>query len=48
MADSSIQPKYVPGTYPKLRPSAPEMANRYIREWEEKRRPPKEKEGHAV
>jgi cytidylate kinase len=48
MAEHASTSTYVPGTYPKLRPSAPEMANRYIREWEEKRRPPKEKEGHAV
>jgi cytidylate kinase len=48
MADSSRQLKYVPGTYPNLRPSAPEMANRYIREWEGKRHGPKEKETHAV
>ena len=29
--------KYTPGTYAKARPSAAEMADRYIREWDEKR-----------
>ncbi len=30
--------KYISGAYSKLRPSAPKLADRYIREWEETRR----------
>jgi cytidylate kinase len=48
MAEHASGSKYVPGIYAQPKPSAPEMANRYIREWEEKRRGPKEKEIHAV
>jgi cytidylate kinase len=48
MAERASGSKYVPGTYTKLRPSAPEMANRYIREWDEKRRDTREKEPRAV
>lgn len=29
--------KYIPGTYPRKRQSAGEIANRYVREWDEKR-----------
>jgi len=37
MAEHASGSKYVPGTYVKHRPSAPEKANKYIREWDEKR-----------
>jgi len=37
MAEHASGSKYVPGTYVKHRPSAPEKASRYIREWDEKR-----------
>jgi cytidylate kinase len=48
MAERASGSKYVPGTYARPRPSAPEMANRYIREWDEKHREPKAKEPRAV
>ena len=38
MAERTSGTKNVPGIYAQPRPSAPEMANRYIREWEEKHR----------
>ena len=38
MAAHANDSKYIPGTtYPKQRRSAPEMASRYVREWDEKR-----------
>ena len=37
MAEQASGSKYVPGTYVKHRPSAPEKASKYIREWDEKR-----------
>lgn len=37
MGEHASGSKYIPGTYAKYRPSAPEMASRYIREWDEKR-----------
>jgi hypothetical protein len=48
MAERASGSKYVPGIYAKPRPSAPEMANRYIREWEEKHRETKAKEPRPV
>ena len=48
MAERASGTKYVPGTYAKPRPSASEMANRYIREWDEKHREAKAKEPQAV
>ena len=48
MAERASSSKYVPGTYAKPKPSASEMANRYIREWDEKRRDTREKEPQAV
>jgi len=48
MAERASGSKYVPGTYAKPKPTAPEMANRYIREWEEKHRETKAKESRAV
>jgi cytidylate kinase len=48
MAEYASGSKYVPGTYAKHRPSAPEMATRYIREWDEKRIDRKAKESQAV
>src|SRR5512137_2177116 len=48
MAEHSSGSKYVPGTYVKHRPSAPEMAGKYIREWDEKHRGTKAKEPRAV
>ena len=48
MAEHTSGSKYVPGTYAKPRPSAPELADRYIREWDEKRRETKEEEPRAV
>jgi cytidylate kinase len=45
MAAHASDSKYVPGTtYPKHRRSAPEMASRYVREWDEKRIEKREKE----
>jgi Cytidylate kinase-like family len=37
MAAPASDSKYVPGTYPGRRRSAPEMASRYVREWDENR-----------
>jgi hypothetical protein len=37
MAERASDSKYIPGTYVKHKPSAPEMATRYVREWDEKR-----------
>ena len=37
MSPNASGSKFIPGTYAKRRPSAPELANRYIREWDEKR-----------
>jgi cytidylate kinase len=48
MAEHASGSKYVPGTYVKHRPSAPEMAGKYIREWEEKRLERKPKESQLV
>ena len=48
MAERASSSKYVPGTYAKPKPSASEMANRYIREWDEKRRDTREKGPQAV
>lgn len=48
MAERASGSKYVPGIYAKPKPSAPEMANRYIREWDEKHRETKAKEFRAV
>jgi hypothetical protein len=48
MAERASGSKYVPGTYATPRPSAPEMANRYIREWDEKRLDRKVKESQVV
>jgi cytidylate kinase len=48
MAERTSGSKFVPGTYAKPRPSAPELANRYIREWDEKHRGTKAKETAAV
>jgi cytidylate kinase len=48
MTDRASGSKYVPGTYAKPRPSAPELANRYIREWDERRRDIRAKEVKAV
>jgi cytidylate kinase len=48
MAERASGTKYVPGTYAKPKPSAAEMANRYIREWDEKHRETKAKEAKAV
>lgn len=48
MAERASGSKYVPGTYVKPRPSASEMANRYIREWDEKLRETKTTEPRVV
>ena len=48
MAERASGSKYVPGTYARPKPSAPERANRYIREWEEKHRGTEGKESRAV
>jgi cytidylate kinase len=48
MAERASSPKFIPGTYAKPRPSASEMANRYIREWDEKHREKKVKGPQAV
>ena len=48
MAERASGTKYVPGIYAQPRPSAPEMANRYIREWQEKHRGIKGKEFPTV
>ena len=48
MAERASGTKYVPGIYAKPKPGAPEMANRYIREWDEKHRETKTKEPQAV
>jgi len=48
MAERASGTKYVPGIYARPRPSASEMANRYILEWDEKHREIKEKEAQAV
>jgi cytidylate kinase len=44
MNEDKASVKYLSGAYSKLRPSAPKLADRYIREWEEKRFERKEKE----
>jgi cytidylate kinase len=48
MAERASGSKFVPGTYAKPRPSAPEMASRYVREWDEKRLDRKAKEPQMV
>lgn len=48
MAEHAGGSKKVPGLYAQLRPSAPEMANRYVREWDEKRLERKARESQAV
>jgi hypothetical protein len=48
MAERASGSKYVPGIYARPRPSAPEMANRYIREWEEKHRETKAEDPRPV
>jgi cytidylate kinase len=48
MSERASGSKFVPGTYAKPKPSASEMANRYIREWDEKHRGTKAKETAAV
>ena len=48
MAERASGSKFVPGTYAKPKPSAPEMADRYIREWDEKHRGTKAEEAPAV
>jgi len=48
MAEHASGSKYIPGTYVKHRPSAPEKASRYIREWDEKRIEKREKEPEFV
>ena len=48
MAERAGGSKYVPGTYAKPRPSSSEMANRYIRDWDEKHRGKEAKEPRAV
>jgi hypothetical protein len=48
MAAHASDSKYIPGTYPKQRRSAPEMASRYVREWDEKRIEKREKEPKLV
>src|SRR5512136_683148 len=48
MAERASGSKYIQGPDVKHRPSASEKANRYIREWEEKRRDRKEKEAQVV
>jgi cytidylate kinase len=48
MAERASGSRYVPGIYAKPKPGAPEMANRYIREWDEKHRGAKPKEPRAV
>jgi len=48
MAERAGGSKYVPGSYAKPRPSASEMANRYIRDWDEKHRGKEAKEPRAV
>lgn len=48
MAEHASGSKFIPGTYAKHRPSATEMANRYIREWDEKRLDRKAKESPLV
>jgi len=49
MAAHASDSKYIPGTtYPKRRRSAPEMANRYVREWDEKRIEKRGKEPELV
>jgi len=48
MAERASGSKYIPGTYAKPKPSARELANRYIREWEDKHRETKGKEPRAV
>jgi cytidylate kinase len=48
MAEHASGSKYIPGTYVKHRPSAPEMASRYVREWDEKRLDTKAKESKVV
>jgi len=48
MAENTGGSKYIPGTYVKHRPSASEKANRYVREWDEKRIEKKGKEPGLV
>jgi cytidylate kinase len=48
MAEHASGSKYIPGTYAKHRPDAPEMASRYIREWDEKRIEERVKEPEVV
>lgn len=49
MAGHTSGSKFVPGgTYPKPKPSASELASRYVREWEEKRLERKPKASQAV
>jgi cytidylate kinase len=48
MAEHASGSKYIPGTYAKHLPSAPERASRYIREWDEKRIEKRGKEPERV
>jgi hypothetical protein len=48
MAEHESGSKYIPGTYVKHRPSASEMASRYVREWDEKRIEKRGKEPELV
>lgn len=47
MAVHTSGSRYVPGTYPKRRLSAPELADRYVREWNERRVETKPQEPHV-